>query len=357
MGIFKDLNFKNRNGEMVAPDSEKLGGYTLSEVKSQIKPTFVNVGGGTISKATITAANLPVTLHKDSAWTQYKPVAYNFANGIGAVNTNIGLMLDGETLTDISGKTINNTGVTLDASVKKFGSSSLNFNGSASLKTSSTDFDFNSGDFTLEFWFNLKTIGYDFYFVDSITNQHHLGIEYYANKFLFNYTNLQNRVSSIDGGVYNLTPNTWYHFAVCRNSSTSTISMFINGTLMGGTKPIASNILVNPNSKAGGLIIGHAGGTGNLNVNGNIEGLRITKGVARYTTNFTPTEELTTAYGTPVPKKLLINNVEQSIISETLNASGVKVTTFGTVLTNEKDLQVKVEGKIDSLELNFNEGV
>ncbi len=86
--------------------------------------------------------------------------------------------------------------------------------------------------------------------------------------------------SGIGGGFLSL--NEWNHMAVTRSGST--IRTFKDGTQQG----TATNaITINPAASAsriGGSIAAGAG----RELNGYIDDLRITKGVARYTSNFTP---------------------------------------------------------------------
>lgn len=72
--------------------------------------------------------------------------------------------------------------------------------------------------------------------------------------------------------------NTWAHVAVTK--SADTVQMFINGTLA-GTATSTVNL-------SQSVITVGASTTGTESHNGYIDDLRITKGVARYTANFTP---------------------------------------------------------------------
>ncbi len=82
-----------------------------------------------------------------------------------------------------------------------------------------------------------------------------------------------------------MSPSTWYHIAVCRASGST--KMFINGTQTGSTYTDANNY-----GTSAPLGIGTYWSAGSpvttLTLNGYIDDLRITKGYARYTSNFTP---------------------------------------------------------------------
>ena len=77
------------------------------------------------------------------------------------------------------------------------------------------------------------------------------------------------------------TLNTWHHVAFCRSGNTFT--GYVNGV---SALSLSSSVSLN-NSAGSYLMIGdyYVGG---YNLNGYIDDIRITKGVARYTSNFTP---------------------------------------------------------------------
>ena len=74
------------------------------------------------------------------------------------------------------------------------------------------------------------------------------------------------------------TLNTWYHVACVRNSTNTTI--YINGT------SIVSNASVNITDSTGLVYVG-GNGPSSVALNGYIDDLRISNGIARYTANFT----------------------------------------------------------------------
>jgi hypothetical protein len=100
-----------------------------------------------------------------------------------------------------------------------------------------------------------------------------------VNKKFVYYVNSTNRITSSTA----VSTSTWYHIAVTR-SGTNT-KLFVNGSQEGSTYT-DSNVYVNglnrPVLGADGLTIGTSP------FNGYIDDLRITKGIARYTSNFTP---------------------------------------------------------------------
>ncbi|MBK7186382.1 MAG: LamG domain-containing protein [Ignavibacteria bacterium] len=86
-------------------------------------------------------------------------------------------------------------------------------------------------------------------------------------------------VSLVSGS--NLSANTWYHLAATRQGST--YRLFVDGTQVATT---TSSITIHDNANS--LYIGTSTDGSTSPVNGYIDDLRITKGVARYTANFTP---------------------------------------------------------------------
>jgi len=76
--------------------------------------------------------------------------------------------------------------------------------------------------------------------------------------------------------------NQWVHYAICRNGST--ITMYRNGTSIGSQTANQDYTLTNP------LLIGYIPGWGYYQ--GYLQDLRIYKGIAKYTTNFTPPERI-----------------------------------------------------------------
>jgi hypothetical protein len=86
------------------------------------------------------------------------------------------------------------------------------------------------------------------------------------------------QISGLGGGTVN--NSTWNHIAVTRSGSA--FYMFINGVQTGSTGSWAGAI----SSTARPLYVGY--NTSSAYYNGYIDDLRITKGVARYTSTFTP---------------------------------------------------------------------
>lgn len=176
---------------------------------------------------------------------------------------------------------------------KKYGSKSLYFDGTGDYLTipDGANLHFGSGDFTIELWanFTTSTSGVTYVFVMQGTNTFNSNAGFAfsrhdSNKLRFIFTDDGTGGSGfkIIDSTNNFLPttNTWYHVAVTRSGST--IRLFIDGVLA-ATGTYSQAIFNSTQS----ITIG-ADANGAVAFNGYIDDLRITKGVARYTTSFTP---------------------------------------------------------------------
>lgn len=172
---------------------------------------------------------------------------------------------------------------------KKFGSSSLYFDGSNSYLSApdSDAYNFGSGDFTIELQMYWSSVG------SSCIMQQSNGTTGYVLKWSLYYHSGRLYLAGHNPSGNPLTwisvswtPSaaTWYHIAVTRSGND--FRFFVNGTQVGST---STNSTALPNSN-GLLRIGRFYDTPiseDANHNGYMDEIRITKGVARYTANFT----------------------------------------------------------------------
>jgi hypothetical protein len=163
----------------------------------------------------------------------------------------------------------------------KFGGSSAYFDGSSAISFSpSQDWSFGSGDFTIECWVYLlshgypepSTTGYNHFF--SVTNQNTFGFKSWRDAYYL-YTGTHD-VMTTTGPVL----NSWQHLALSRNGTS--LKIFVNG-VQAGSSAISSTKTFGANDTA---FIG-SGWEGEF-LHGYIDEFRVTKGVGRYSTNFTP---------------------------------------------------------------------
>jgi hypothetical protein len=165
---------------------------------------------------------------------------------------------------------------------------------------SSSNLTFGTNDFTIEFWmFSGNTaleqpIGTGW---NGNTGEWTLFVNQgsYPNKIAFfnYYSSGSNRAALVS--TSNINNNTWYHVAITRKYSTSTMYMFINGALQ-ATDTSANSGGLNFSS-TGLLSCGayyYAGGFSNF-WQGYISNLRIVNGTCLYTSSFTPSTTPLTA--------------------------------------------------------------
>jgi hypothetical protein len=246
-----------------APSGGSVGDFPISGYLSNVRL----VKGTAVYTAAFTPPTAPLTAITNTS------LLCNFTNA--GIFDNTGKN-DLETVGDAQ----------IDTTTKKYGTGSIEFDGTGDylqLKDS-PEFVFGTGPFTIEGWIYLTSTGTSRHFYDQrppstdgayptlrINNSNE--IEYVANSAV--------RITSST-----LLQSTWYYFAVAR-SGTST-KLFVDGTQAGFTYTDSTDYLCGSNRP-------FVGGSGfhvaSLSFEGFIDDLRITKGIARYTANFTPPTE------------------------------------------------------------------
>ena len=188
-------------------------------------------------------------------------------------------------ITDSSGspKTVTAVGnAQISTTQSKFGGSSLAFDGTGDYLSVPNDGTLQMGsvNFTIEFWIYFNSLsGYQTPFDKGVVSTGALVLQ----------TDLNNgRMIVWVQGVPLITESsngstaTWTHYALVRNSGT--LKLYRNGAETGS---VANSTDFNSAETVGiGAYASYS--PGSVSVNGYIDDLRITKGVARYTANFTP---------------------------------------------------------------------
>jgi len=171
----------------------------------------------------------------------------------------------------------------------KFGGASAYFDGSGDyLSTPShSDFNFGSQNFTIDFWVRLQTSGTTYYILfkeESIQ----IYLRYYDGEYaLYAYfdpskesqVNLSFKYTDFNS----FTINKWYHIAIVRNGSN--FMGYVNGEYRGiYSRSGALSSVSKP------LYIGARNLSGSIDryFKGWIDEFRISKGIARWTSSFTP---------------------------------------------------------------------
>lgn len=194
----------------------------------------------------------------------------------------LAMHMDDTGLTDLKGHAVTLTGnVARSSTQSKFGGYSAAFDGSGDLASvaSSSDFAFGTGDFTIEFFVRQAVAG-GAHLIDCRPNSSSNGayiLVYVDASGIYLYVSSAVRIT---GPV--VSAGAWHHIALSRSSGST--RLFVDGTQAGATYADATSYISCPVN---------IGASGNLvwAFNGYIDDLRITKGVARYTANFSvPTE-------------------------------------------------------------------
>ena len=233
-----------------------------------------------------------------------------------AVDSYTKLLIHGDSISDVTVKTVttngdvfvSNAGKTvtangnaqIDTAQGKFGGVSGLFDGAGNYLTvpDSDDWNFGSGDFTVDFWVRwniLPTTGqFQAFFSqeDPGETAFYLGLDnnggtmklYFSSHKTVGYFDLYSCALSLSTG-------TWYHIAIVRNGDNYVLyldgvnvgTMTSNGTLL--DEPGTFNIGAYDNG-VGGIRFG---------LNGWLDELRVTKGIARWTSDFTPTTDVYTS--------------------------------------------------------------
>lgn len=199
------------------------------------------------------------------------------------------LHFDGEDNSTIFIDTANNYTVTAVGNAKltttenKFGSAALYLDGTGSVATTDPSIvDFLADDFTIDCWVYLLSEKYHGIISADGYSTCAIGIQN-DGSVLCDYKGLSAGISTSPGQV---STNTWTHIAVTRASGT--VKIFINGSLV--NSGLMSNPFATPSIAT---TIGNFSDPGFDEIwsfNGYIDELRIIKGVAVYTDNFTPIE-------------------------------------------------------------------
>lgn len=177
------------------------------------------------------------------------------------------------TMVDSAGTDWTPTGVSISTAQFKFGGSSLALGGGRITKNGGAAFSFGTGDFTLEMWLIRTTFGVVF---DDRVGSLGAGMALYVPN---NTTNLVFFANGSDRITFPAYPSgVFKHVAISRSSGTT--RMFVDGVLAG-------SYVDNNSYLANTWVVGSAFNN-TVNFGGFVDDFRATKGVARYTSAFTP---------------------------------------------------------------------
>tara|TARA_R100000406_G_scaffold16092_2_gene10012 strand:+ start:193 stop:3513 length:3321 start_codon:yes stop_codon:yes gene_type:complete len=184
-----------------------------------------------------------------------------------------------------------NAGATWQTSVKKFYDGATNFDGSAVVDVSaSSDFAFGAGDFTIEYWVNTSVKTADgvyrrMFVLDGPTGDTgaNLSLNIDANSgHVIAWGGNAGPGAIVNQGV-DIADGNWHHVACVRQDTS--VSIYVDGSIQGtGTDSRSLFAGSDPEPRLGG-----SSSTGGR-LNGYMQDVRIYKGIAKYTSSFSPPE-------------------------------------------------------------------
>ena len=203
-----------------------------------------------------------------------------------------GAIFDNAMMNDL--ETVGNAQIS--TSVKKYGTGSLAFDGTGDwlvVGNPSTRpiLDFGAGDFTIEAWVYPNGTS-PYLVIGSLDNSSGVGCWWLVvngtfgggGTIQFGYnTTAGGSGTNILAGSGALSTSTWSHIAVTRSGAN--IRCFVNGTQVGTTNTGIGTSAIYPVNQ--NILVGETVAGASYGMNGYIDDLRITKGYARYTSNFT----------------------------------------------------------------------
>jgi hypothetical protein len=196
-------------------------------------------------------------------------------------NTSLLLNFTNAGITDATAKNVLETvgNAQISTSVSKFGGGSMYFDGTGDyLVAPNSPLLDQIGDFTHEMWYYRSGNGaagqFDVCFYKDITNYLYMVVD---RNNSYKACIVKHNIGFIITGTTALASATWYHLAFSRSGST--VRLFVNGVLDGSATE---------STNTSGSAVSYFGGSAGHTFNGYIDDMRITRGYARYTANFTP---------------------------------------------------------------------
>jgi len=161
----------------------------------------------------------------------------------------------------------------------KFGGASMYFDGTGDylIMPTAESIKVGGGDFTIEFWLYWASSLTPSVYWASSTSSILITDSAATYAVICSSTDTASGYSKLIDAPSSLSANTWGHVAVVRSSGTTKI--YLNGAVGGNTSSITGSFDC--------AYIGYQKNGGRA-LNGYIDDLRITKGIARYTSSFTP---------------------------------------------------------------------
>lgn len=245
-----------------------------------------------------------------------------------------------QTAQERGGKTIQPFGdAKLSTSIRKFGTASLALDGTGdyAFVQSNIDFAYGTSAFTIEMWVYRTVSGITQVLLDQRTTNP----TNYAPVIFINASNAlqyNDGAASVITGATTVPLNAWSHVAVSRDSTST--RLFLNGVQQGTTYTDTRNYIQTP------VTIGSRFNN-TQNFTGYIDDLRISKGVARYTANFTaPISELANDSFTKLLARFNGDDASTTFVDETFLIQDIRFSGGATAskitLVDHSDYGVEV---------------
>jgi len=185
---------------------------------------------------------------------------------------------------------LTNTNVVYSLAASKFGSSSLYFNGAAQLSYAATSvYSFGTSDFTVECWW--KSNGTQTQYAPIFSQSFFTGTPAagtWGLKVVGNSTgpqltwNVSGTLTNLDVTTVSVDDGNWHHIAAVRSGTN--VYIFVDGVQQATTTISSGQVFGNTGNP---LVVGYES-RDNAYINGYVQDLRITVGIARYTAQFVP---------------------------------------------------------------------
>lgn len=203
----------------------------------------------------------------------------------------------------------------IDTAQSKFGGASGYFDGSGDYidTPDHADWAMGSGDFTIDFWFRRDGgLGAHRGFIGNAD----MGLSDYGFIIRISSDNLMVAIALIGGSSESITGTTavgddatWHHVAFVRTGDT--LKLFLDGVQEGGDNACSGSMT----DSAQPLNVGRVGPATSV-WSGWIDEVRVSKGIARWTSNFTPPTEAYSSSGGSVTDDILLEDDSGNIEME-----------------------------------------
>lgn len=318
-----------------------------------------NIGSDTVSFFKGYIDDLRITKGVARYTANFTPVECQIG-GLDSVDqfySKVSLLLNGDAtpLADQSPvvKTITKVGnVDISLLNSKAGLGSLYFDGTGDYLTipDSSEFDFGTGDFTLECWYYPLSVSGAAGSRGLISQRTNANVDHSFSLFVNQNNAGFGFAFTLDGSTNNeqyfgsaLTVNTWYHVAVSRVGAN--LYFAVNGTVTAAAG--SASALFNSSQP---VQIGRLGTYTGGDLHGYLDSVRVSKGVARYTANFTPPNYVLSNYIPTAKEDPFFSNVALLLPFDGPNAG----TTFLDRSSTPKTVTPNGNAQINTAQSKFN---